>query len=281
MIVRVGDLSARGRAVGLSTDVPPERVAEAVRERAACDAGERTIEVRSRAAGPLHERVGCVGPSPSIRPRTALAVAARSRGWSTPLDARLAAARKKLESADVEGVDVDLAATRQRVAEASADTEAVREQVATARGRLLAGGGGEGTDPAAADRLEDAVRELSEVETAAVAARESHASARAAADRSRDRLRERLRLADEVGNLERAARATLVERAQPAYRAALGAVPGESVPGDPFAADPDAMALAVARVGRLAAPVVLGCDRFPDADAAARWLRAPVIRLEP
>jgi hypothetical protein len=48
---------------------------------------------------------------------------------------------------------------------------------------------------------------------------------------------------------------------------------------DPWGADPVARALAVARVAALSAPVVLACDRFGSADAAADWLDAPVIRL--
>ena len=44
-------------------------------------------------------------------------------------------------------------------------------------------------------------------------------------------------------------------------------------------APPDAMALAIARLARPAAPLVLACDRFADATAAARWLDAPVCRL--
>lgn len=280
MIVRVGDRTECGRAVDLVADVGPDDVAAAVRTgRATADGTE--IEVYARDPGPLHERVGAVGPSPSIRPRTALALAARSRGWSTPVDARLAAARERLDAVDVDGADVDLAASRRRVAEATAETEAARERVATARGRLLAEAGDDATDGAAADRLAAAVRELSEVETAAVAARETHGSARTSVRRTRERLRERLRVADEVGNLERRARARLVEHARPAYRAALAAVPGHSIAADPFDTDPDAMALAVARVAHLRAPVVLACDRFPDARSAARWLRAPAIRLEP
>ena len=42
-----------------------------------------------------------------------------------------------------------------------------------------------------------------------------------------------------------------------------------------------AMALAVARVAARPAPVVVAADRFASADAAARWLGSPVIRLAP
>lgn len=278
MIVRVGDRTVCGRAVDLEAAVAPERVAEAVRTGSAT-AGDVEIEVYARSAGPLHDRVGWIGPSPAIRPRTALAVAARSRGWTTPVDGRLAAARERLAETDVEPADADLAARRRRIAEAAAETDALRERVAEARGRVLAGAAGADGEPG--DRLEDAVRQLSEVETAAVAAREAHRRGRVAARRERDRLRERLRLADEVANLERRARADLVERALPAYRAALAAASTGDPPSDPFAATPDAMALAVARVGHLRAPVVLVCGRFPAAPDASRWLRAPVIRLEP
>lgn len=278
MILRVGDAVRAGRAVDLPAGegVTADAVAEAVRTGTA-RTGDATVEVWARTPGALHDCVGAIPSEPSIRPRTALAVAARSRGWRTPVDARLAAARVELAALAVDADDANLADRRRAVAEASSGIDRLRERVAEARGRLAS----EPDDATPGDSLEAAVGELADAETTAAAARESLAEARTRTRATRDRLEARLRLADEVGNLRRTARACLVERAEPAYRAALAAVPGLDRPADPFEAPPDAMALAVARVGALSAPVVLSCGRFPDASAAARWLDAPAIRLSP
>lgn len=277
MIVTVGDRVHSDRAVDLDVAPPPARVAEAVRTGSAeTDGG--SIEVVARSAGALHARVGCIEPEVALRPRTALAEAARSRGWTTVHDPQLAAARRRLSATTVETPETDLDRHRRRIAKTRAEADTHRERVAEARGRALANGGDEPTGTAG---LEGAIRELSEVETAAAAARQAHEHARDEMWRLRDQLRQRLRLVDEVGRLERRARAALVERASPAYRRAVEAVPDVGLARTPFNAPDDAMALAVAAVGCVAAPVVLGSGRFSDAKSAARWLRAPVIRLEP
>ena len=286
MIVRVGDRVERGRAVDLVDWCPtlaPATVARAVREGRA-EADGTPVAVQARQAGALHERVGCVTPAASLRPRTALAVAARSRGWSTPVDGALREARERLATVAAEtatGPDPNGLTARRRLADADDEVARLRERVAEARGRVQArrdGGTGSADSDAA---LQDVVRDLSEVETAVAAAREKRRVARAEARAARDRLEDRLALEDDVGNLERQARAHLVERARAAYESALATVPDIDEPIAPFDAPPDAMALAVARVGDTAAPVVVACDRFADARAAARWLDAPAVRLEP
>lgn len=287
MICQVGDRAFAGRAVDLPGAIDPATVAMAVREgHATLDSGT-TVAVLARTAGPLHERVGTITPETPIRPRTALAAAARSLGWTTPVDDDLARARERLACSEPasEADDSDPAALRRRLAETTEEVERLRERVAETRGRVRAADGeapaGERADPADhADSLAEAVADLSEVETAAAAAREDHRAARTEARAARDRLRDRLRRRDAVANLEREARAHLVDRARPCYESALATVPGVACPAAPFDGPPDAMALAVARVGDLAAPVVLACDRFADASAAARWLDAPAIRLE-
>ncbi|MFB6180057.1 MAG: hypothetical protein ABEI77_10070 [Halorientalis sp.] len=103
-------------------------------------------------------------------------------------------------------------------------------------------------------------------------------AAREQAREARDVRDERLRLEDERANLERAARAHLVEQVASVYANAVATAPGPT-PDDPFAADSVTAALAVGRVGHLQAPVVLECDRFEDASAAAAWLNVPVVRL--
>lgn len=277
MIVRVGNRVYSDRAVDLDVTLPPAPVAEAVRTGSAQTDG-MTIEVVARSAGPLHARVGCIKRAVALRPRTALAEAARSRGWTTVYDPQLAAARQRLSATTIETPEPDLDRHRRRIAETSAEADTHRERVAEARGRALVN---EGNDPDQTAGLEEAIRELSEVETAAAAAQQAHDQAREEMWRLRDQLRRRLRLADEVGRLERRARVALVERAKPAYRRAVEAVPEIGLPRTPFDAPDDAMALAVAAVGCVAAPVVLRSGRFSNADRAASWLRAPVIRLEP
>jgi hypothetical protein len=89
-----------------------------------------------------------------------------------------------------------------------------------------------------------------------------------------------MHLEDEVANLERRVRSALVDRFRDAYAAAVADVPGGSGdPGDPFDVDPLTAGLAVARVADFDAPVVVVCDRFGSAQAASRWLAAPVVRI--
>lgn len=276
MICRVGEAKYYGRAIHVSEPVDPERVARAVRTGAATT-NEPRIEVAAPEPGPLHDRVGCIRAGMALRPRTALAAAGRSRGWTTEFDDELRAVRRRLEErGDGPDVPADPDA-RRREADSGEEIDRLRERVAAMRGRVAAAAN---PDEAAA-ALEDAIRSLSEVETAAAAARERRRAGREDAREARDRLQERLRLVDRRGNLERRARRALVERAREPYERALAAVPGCRPPADPFEAPPDAMALAIARVGDLEAPLVLAVDRFEGPEAAADWLDAPVIILEP
>lgn len=285
MIVRVGDRAFEGGAVDLAavgSSLDPRAVATAVREgRARRDGTVVTVEARE--TGALHERVGCVTPTATLQPRTALAVAARSRGWTTPVDDDLARARERLDDVDLgDTADATGVEARRTLARAEDEVARLRERVAEARGRVQARRDQDANTADDADAaLTDAVRALSEVETAAAAAREERRAARAEARAVRDRLADRLALEDEVANLERRARAHLVDRARDAYESALSSVPELDGPADPFDAPPDAAALAVARVGDLAAPVVVACGRFDTACAATRWLDAPAIRLDP
>lgn len=288
MICRVGPRRFAGRAVDLaaSTDLDaaldPVTVARAVRDgRATTDDGT-VVTVDALDSGPLHDRVGCVTPACSIQTRTALALAARSRGWTTPVDDRIAAAQNRLDAHRIEPSAPETAEHRRDLAANRDDVDRLRERAAEARGRVQAGDGpvGSGTSPDDSP-LADAIRDLSEAETAVAALRERHRAARATARSTRDRLQERLRLTDDLENAQREARSRLVDRARGCYQAALREVPGYTPDpdADPFAAPPDAMVLAVARVGDLAAPVVSACNRFSSAAAAARWLGAPVVRL--
>ncbi|MFC6837238.1 DUF7856 family protein [Halomarina ordinaria] len=233
--------------------------------------------------GPLHDHVGVVRPGTTLRVRTALAAAARSRGLDAPQDAerdRLARRAAAVEREAVAPDRTDATEVRRRLATASERVERLRERVATRRGevRALREAGDEAAARAAADDLTDVARRLSERETEREAAREEWRALRERRRERYDACEERRRLADRVANLDRAARRHLVERVEGEYRAAVEALPGAD-PEDPFAVDGPTAALAVLRVGEARAPVVLACDRFASVEAAVAWLDAPALRL--
>lgn len=219
----------------------------------------------------LYDHVAVVAPGITIARRRALAAVARSRGERTSVDRELRETRERL---DGPGEPVpSLAKPRRRVASAEADLESKRERVATLRGRMRASDGG-----AAEAAFRDAIRDLSEAELEYEAAREALSKRRRRARHARDARERRLRLEDRLGNLERTARAELVEAVRPTVDAVVPAVPG----GDATSlaeADPVTAALALVRVGRVRTPVVLACRRFADAARAEAWLETPVIRL--
>lgn len=220
------------------------------------------------APGDVHERAGYVHPEMGLRVRTALAAAARSRGLGAPQDEAVADLREEIaELAD------DELPVREAAAPPDGDRERLRERVAELRGRVRALEETDQDARRARERLREAARELSEVETERVAASQARAATRA----SRDRRERRLRLEDRAATLEREARAHLVDAVRDRYARAVRALSPES--GDPFEVDPVVAALAVLRVARVRAPVVLAVDRFADPGAAARWLDAPVVRL--
>lgn len=219
----------------------------------------------------LRDHVGVVAPGLSLDRRDALVAAARSRGLEASVEGELRDARDRL--AELGAPVPSLADARRRVAEAEADLESRRERVATLRGRLQ-----ETDDEAVADEYRDAIRSLSEAETEHAAAVEKLDEARDRAREARDEREERLRLEDRVANLERQARRELADEARPEVDAAVRAAPGTDA-STYGAADPITAALALVRVGRVEAPIVLACRRFVcEADAEA-WLGTPVCRL--
>ena len=282
MILRVGERHRAGRAVTCRADVSPTRLAAAVRRDSALD-GEPPLQVLGRTPGPVHDHVGCVHPGMGLKVRTALAKAGRARGLRTPLDPEIADLRRRIDAIDAPEAD-DARAERRAVARAGAETDRLAEQVAEERGRLAARreAGADGTASEDGESaLERAVGDLAAVETEAVAARQDHDRKRAALRSTRDRLADRMSLEDDLANARREARAWLVGQLQDAFEAALRGLPGpETSPGaDPFDVPPVPAALAIARVARPAAPVVVATERFADAEAAAAWLAAPVLRL--
>lgn len=270
--------------------VDGQTVARAVRterpDEAAATHGDRRVRVACPEPRPVHEHVGLVSPSASVAVRTALAAAARSRGLTVPQDDELRTLRDRLASID-DPERSDLTDARRRLAGTASSVERLRERVATLRGRVQAGRDA-GRDVSDLEReLANATRRLSEQETERAAAREALEGARRRARDSRDARDRRRRLEDRIGNVERAARAHLVDAVRGEFVAAVAALPnGDTVTdvgedSDPFATDDVTAALAVARVADLGAPLVLACDRFASPARAVAWLDAPVIRASP
>lgn len=264
-------------------EVDADRLATAVERDGPVEAGDGpSVTVDCPPPGSLHDYVSPVRQGMGLRARTALAVAARSRGLTTSHDEKLAAVRERLAELTVAAAASD--EERRELAETT-DTDRLRERVAAARGRLRAAREADGDVAAASDELEAAVRELSEAETRAAATAQRLETARGRERDVRDRLERRRRLQDRAANLERDARAALVGRVRGEYARAVRSLEDvhPSTEG-PFEAPPAVAALAVVRVAAVDAPVVLdGGGRvgrtFADADAAAAWLDAPVIYI--
>jgi len=261
----------RGPAVDLrATRVDADAAVAALDpDRAAPDG----LRIDAPDPGPLAATVGAVDGTRGVD-RGVLAAVARSRGHEAPQDDAVAAIRDRL--AEIDPPTVDRRAERRRLAEATDETDRLRERVAELRGRLQERRerGGD-TEPLAAD-LDDATDRLVAAETERVAARQRLDRAREATREARDLRERRLELEDRLANRRREARAALAELALAGFVAALVAVPtaDEGLPTDPVAAE-----LAAYRRGRPAAPVVLAADRFADAATAAAWLDAPVLRV--
>lgn len=263
MILRAAGRTWCGAVVDLrEADVDPAAVAAAVR------GDSSPYGAHCPPPGEVHRRAGFVRPGMGLEPRTALAAAGRSRELSTPHDQVLRRVRERLAS--FEGPPDS---PRTGSASGAADVERERERVAELRGRVraLEARGHDAADERAA--LREAARRLSELETERVAAVETRLGAREA----RDRRERRLRLQDRAANLARDARAHLVRELRGEFAAAVDALSADTV-DEPFRAPPVTCALAVLRVARVRAPVVLAADRFEGPERAARWLDAPVVR---
>lgn len=282
MICRIGDVVRRGRAVSVAREVDPGRLLDAIAapaaepESAEAHPSWERVTVDCTAPGPVHEHVGYIHPEMGLRTRTALAKAGRTQGLETPYDDELAGLRADLASMSVpDGPEPDDRAT---LAAERATVESLREDVAAARGRLRACRE-QGLETAtAAAELQSAIRELSEHETAAVAADE-RTERRSTARERRDALERRLRLEDRIANLEREARSCLVDDLREEFATTMGQVPGATAPSDPFAAPDPVAALAIVRLASLDAPIVLSTERFDSVDAAREFLGAPVVEI--
>ena len=220
--------------------------------------------------GPVHERAGVLTPAMSVKSRTALAAAARSRGVDTPHDERIEHLAEELaELADsIEGDGATLPD-----GPPPDDVARLRERTAELRGQVTAleAVGADPTDARA--RLRETAGRLSELETRRIAADQRRERIR----ERRDRRERRLRLADKLANARRDARASLVDAVRERYASAVAEV--HEPTADPFAVPAPVAALGVLRVAQVRAPVVLAVDRFERPASAADWLDAPVVRL--
>ena len=265
MRLRLDGVDRCGRAVDCrDTALDPARVLAAVRD-------PHDDRVRCPRPAPVHEHVGFVTADAAPNRRAVAAAVARSRGLRAPQADELAAARAEL--AAVETATTDLRAARERVAETAGERERLRERVARLRGEVQARREAGLAAEETTERLRAAARELSEAATAEAAAAERLNRERTQVRDRYDARERRLALEDEIGNLERAARATLADAVRPRIEQALDTLGADS--DDPPA---HLWTLAAARVAVVAAPVVVTAGPF-DASEAARWLDAPVVRL--
>lgn len=154
-------------------------------------------------------------PPPVVR---LLAVAARTRGVTTPADEALRAVvgTDSDETAETPTADSSgLRAAREAVAEAAATVDERRERVAKLRGRLKACREVDGDTEAVGADLETAMRSLTEAETTHLAARERLAAARRRARETRDAYERSLSQHDARRNRAREARRTLAASVVP------------------------------------------------------------------
>jgi hypothetical protein len=279
--VTVDGRAHRGHAIELTAEVCAREVVAAVRGGDSRDDpgggdGSGSVVVDCPEQGAVHERIGLITPDSAVRVRRALVAAARSRGLASPVADELAAVRESL--ADLSIPDADPESARQRVADVTDEERRLDERAATVRGRVqaLSEVGADTTEAQA--ELDSVMESLSAVRTERIAAEQALARERERAMQARRERERRLRLRDRHDNLQRQARSALVDRLRGEYADAVRSVPGPT-PADPFDADAVTAALAVGRLADCRAPLVLDCDRFPDAATAADWLDAPVVRL--
>lgn len=287
MVVTIGGVSLRGRAIDLrGAGVSSERLVAAVYRASVPGVASLcppTVQVDCEPAGPVHEHLGSIPPrGTSFDLYDALVAAARSNGIVPPSVGLLERTRAELAAVSHGLECVDRVSAKRRVADAGARERRLDERVATLRGRLEAlREVGADTTAVEAD-LADAVGALTEVETERIAAEQRLEQVERAARTARGRRQRRLRLADRVANLRRRARHELVTAVFDEFVDALAALPGDGEVGSDVASyegDRTTAALAVARIARVDAPLVLSAERFGSPAEAATRLDAPVIRV--
>ncbi|MDZ7849998.1 MAG: hypothetical protein U5K70_04015 [Halodesulfurarchaeum sp.] len=271
MRIRVGETELVGQAVDLrSYDVRPGRLVAAVRDSAA-------DLVVAPSPDPIHRHVGLIRPGMQFDCGGALADAGRSIGLESPQAAEIA--RLDREIAAIEPASPDLRAARQRAAEAGADLAALKEAVARISGRLNARRDAGLPTAEVEQELDARTRELTEAETAAIAAEEALSRAEARAETARDERERRLSLVDSRENRRREARQWFRNALGASFERSLRSLPVSTEPARPsgFAGPAREAALAIARIAGLSAPVVLADGPFETAVQARGALDCPVV----
>ncbi|MFD1685223.1 hypothetical protein [Halobellus litoreus] len=263
------------------------RIQRAIRH--GCPSAPGRPTVHASAPGRVHAHIARLDCDADVRTRPALAAVAADRGVETPHDDDLVGAVRSLRSSPPAAVDdAELREARRRAAEAGAETERLRERVATVRGRVTAlrdapSADGEALTAAEAS-LSEATRQFSEVATERVAAAQRLAVLEKRVRSARDQRDARLRLEDRVGNLERAVRDARVAAVADDFRDARHALRdrirdrGGIEPAEPSADVLDA--LAITRLAPIRAPVVVAADvvdAFGGPTATFESLDAPLV----
>lgn len=222
------------------------------------------------------------------------AIAARSRGATTPVDDELAAVNSRSDSPDAtESSDLttdlpDLAAARERVAETGSEVEQLRERVAMLRGRLQAARETDGEPSEVQTELDTAMRALTEAETAELAARQQLDRARQHARARRDSHERRLRRHDARQNRAREARTHLAAAVADRLAAATEQIAAATDRGratfdhdtGTVSGDPVTFHLATLAVAETTEPAVVAVEGLGD-PTALRRLGVPVIVAPP
>ncbi|EFW93598.1 hypothetical protein ZOD2009_00605 [Haladaptatus paucihalophilus DX253] len=276
MKVKTREKTFRGRAIDLREEsVAAADVVAAIRS----DAESSALDIECADPHPVHDYVGYIESETSVRVRAAVAAAARSLGMDAPQDEEIANLEVSLRSLDVEAISIR--SERRRVAEVSGSETELREEVAALRGRVQAIRDSGGYVEDAESKLRSATRELAERETERIAAEQALEAARKRQRSARNDRERRLRLRDRKENLERTARDYLARQVHARFVAAVEAVPGRGRVPEPgtFEGDSTTAALAIARLARGRAPVVLACERFETPCAAVDCLNAPVLQV--
>jgi len=282
LAVQVAGDRYTGRAIEIRQSIDPQLVVEASR-KAGVQAAKAEIRVEAPPPPPVYEHVGYVHNEMGLQIRTALAKAARTVGGETAYDDSLTTVNKKLTALDPEPPDQEYHRRRQETK--TAEARRLKEQAAMLRGQLAARREyGLETESTKAE-LRDVLAALSEAETTAQAARQGVDQTQQAMREYRDRQEQRFRLEDKRANLERKARASLVEQYTPEFRKHVQTVSTlvEQEPATPEAAleaiDPVIAALALIRLASFETPVVLSCSQVESAEIAAEKLDAAIIRI--
>jgi hypothetical protein len=298
VVVATEDAVYEGPAIDLrEAAVTPETLVDAIQTDTGSDVvtlpSSEHVSVTSPPSTTPHELLGHVGDGgASLRAR--LAAAARSRGHTAPRRPQYDTVVERLQELDAPAVDVEPA--RRRVADAGAEEDRLREQMATLRGRLQARRETAADTDGVASELAETAARLSEVETERIAAEQALNRQERRAAEARETRERRFELEDRAANLERRMRASLAERVYPAFVDALdalaelgshGTLPSRGL-GEPeqvgeepsdFVGHDLTAHLGAVRIADLDAPVVLSVPAFDTATTAARYLDASVILL--